>query len=508
MHQSINLIQHNHPLEPRQKRKKSWLRRIFKLIILLLAALFVISFALSSKAIFSQVTFGQALSKLPGVSQIRGALGYDDEIITGEDKDRINFLLLGIGGAGHDGGLLTDTIMLASVQLSTKRAVITSIPRDLYVKIPGNGYQRINNASAYGDLNNYPGGGSALMAKTIEETFGVPIHYYLRIDFVGFKKVIDTIGGVDIYITNGFTDNEYPTADYGYETVTFEQRTEHMDGERALVYARSRHGDNGEGSDFARSKRQQQIIFAVKQKLLNLKMLTKPKQLFNVLEEIDNHTQTNITAWNFPELIGLVGDIDVRAIDHYVIDDGPGGLVKPIMTDGGAFVLAPKTGDLSELQEFMQNIFVIENISDNNIGVIVANGTSIEGLATHIGAVLSSWGFSIDRLITSPQQDFEKTVIYDLTGGQQTEILKILKNRFDANVAQGDAPEFLNPLLYRYNNDGEQEKIPAEFLVIVGADQTQAIEAVEEWQEKQAMLESQAEEGGGNEEDDNRDDKL
>lgn len=489
MYNNINLAQGSIKQGRRPKKQKTFFQKLLKLALFILIAYFIISFFLSSKIIFSQETIGQAVGKLPVVSQIRSILGADD-MLGGRDEDRVNFLLMGIGGAGHDGALLTDTMMIASIKLSTNQASLISIPRDLLIKIPNNGWQRINHASAYGDLNDYPGGGSALAAKTVEDTFGIPIDYYLRIDFSGFRQVIDDVGGIDVYVERSFSDNQFPTDDYKVMPISFERGMEHMDGERALQFARSRHGDNGEGSDFARSKRQQKILFAVKNKVLNWKTLANPNRVYKIYNNVKKHIQTNIGAGQLPELVNLIKSVDFKTIEHHVIDDSPGGLLKSIITNDGAQVLVPKSGDLGELQDFVRNIFVVKEIMDEKVKLIIANGTTIEGLATYIGGTLTSWGFTVERLINSPQQDFEKTVIYDLSK-KRARALKILKKRLAANTA-GELPEFLKPLLYRTNARGEKEEIEADFLIVSGTDQQRAIKAIEEWQAEQAKLEAQA----------------
>jgi len=485
MYNNINLVQGTIEEKRRPKKKRTFLQKLVRSLLFILIAYFIISFFLSSKIIFSQETLGAAISKLPVISQLRSILGAND-VLSGKDENRLNLLIMGIGGTGHEGALLTDTMMLASVDLSTNQASLISIPRDLLVKIPNNGWQRINHASAYGDLNNYPGGGSALAAKTVEDTFGVPIDYYLRLDFSGFTSMIDDLGGIDVSVDRFFVDNQYPTEDYKVMTISFNQGIEHMDGQRALQFARSRHGDNGEGSDFARAKRQQKILFAVKDKILNWKTLANPNRVYNIYNNITKNIQTNIKPGQLSELMNLAKTIDFGAMEHYVIDDSPGGLLKSIITDDGAQILAPKSGDFEELRDFVKNIFVVKEIINQHVSVVIANGTTIEGLATFAGADLSSWGFTVERLINSPEQDFEKTVIYDLTGNQEN-ALKILKKRLAANTA-GELPEFLKPLLYRTNDQGEQEQVATDFLIVVGLDQQRSINALEEWQQEQAKL--------------------
>ncbi len=468
------------------EKKHGWFYKTLRLLVFCFVGLFVLTWILSSQAVFSKGSLGRTIGRLPIISQFRMILGDADEL-AGTNDDRINFLLMGIGGTGHDGALLTDTIIIGSLKLSTREAALISIPRDLLVKIPGNGYQRINNASAYGDVNNYPGGGSALAAETVSQVFGIPIHYWLRIDFTGFKKVIDELGGVDVEIDKTFTDSQYPTNDYEVQTITFEQGTEHMDGERALQYARSRHGNNGEGSDFARSRRQQKILLAAKNKLVSWKIFLNPNKLYKIFDAVKDNIQTNVATWEIPEIVNIAKDIDLKTVKNYVLDNAPGGLLKSTITEGGAFVLVPKSGDYGDFQYFAQNIFTLKQIAEKNIKTIVVNGTSIDGLATYMASGLESIGFVVERIANSPNQNFEKTVVYDLSGGQEDEALAFLKNKFNAHTSN-DLPEFLAPLQYRQNEQGAEEKIEATFMVVTGYDRQDDIEIINEWRAKQEAM--------------------
>lgn len=486
MEHEINLVPPAAKLTEIKEKKHGWFYRLARLAVFCFVGLFILTWILSSRAVFSKSPFGQTLGRLPVISQFRMILGDNDQL-TGVADDRINFLLMGIGGSGHDGALLTDTMMLVSVKLSTKEAAIISIPRDLLVKIPGNGYQRINNASAYGDVNNYPGGGSALAAETVAQVFGVPVHYWLRIDFTGFKKIIDELGGVDVEIEKSFSDSQYPTNDYQTQTITFEKGTEHMDGERALQYARSRHGNNGEGSDFARSRRQQKIILAIKNKLVSWKIFLNPNKAYKILGTVKNNIQTNVSTGELTGIMDIARDIDFKTVKNYVLDDAAGGLLKSTITESGAFVLVPKSGDYTDFQYFAQNIFVLKKIADKNIKTIVVNGTPVDGLGTYLASSLESSGFKVERIANSPNQNFEKTVIYDLSGGTETEALKFLKDKFNAHTST-ELPEFLTTLQYRQNEQGEQEKIAASFLVVAGYDRQDDIRIINEWRAKQEKM--------------------
>ena len=226
---------------------------------------------------------------------------------------------------------------------------------------------------------------------------------------------------------------------------------------------------------------------AVKNKILNWKTFINPNRIYSLYNNAQANTQTNIEAWQLPQIINLFKNLNFDKIERYILDDSPGGLLKSITTEDGADVLAPRSGDLAELQEFAQNIFLVNTIAKNNVRVIIANGTTIEGLATYSGSSLESWGFNVVRLVNSPRQDFEKTVIYSLVENNNQEALRILKNRMSANAAK-DVPEFLNPLLYQTNDLGEQKKVDSEFLIVVGLDQEKAINAIKEWTTEQARL--------------------
>lgn len=494
MYNNINLVySQKSKFQHSKRQKRSLPNKIIRLFLFILAAYFCISFILSFKVVFSQHAFNTAIGKLPVVNQIKNIFNAD-LLSDKEDDDRLNILLMGIGGVGHDGGYLTDTIILVSIKPSTHEAVMISIPRDLYIKIPGNGWQRINHASAYGELNNYSGGGSALTAKTVEETFNLKIDYWLRIDFSGFKQLIDDLGGIDVYVDRSFTDQQYPTQDFGVQTISFKQGLEHMNGERALQFTRSRHGNNGEGSDFARSKRQQKILLAVKDKVLSWGFLTSPSKIYKIYKNIDQHLQTNISLSETSQLLSLVKKVDFSNLQHYVIDDSPGGLLKPIITEDGAQVLVPKSGDLTELRDFVRDIFDIQQFSDQHISLIIVNGTSTDGLATFMSSVLGAWGFETKKLATAPHQDFEKTVIYNLKPDQHPIALKILKTRLKANVAN-KIPDFLTYLLPASqqinNNQLSNGQDGADFLIVLGADQQRAIKYILEWQAEQARIEAE-----------------
>jgi LCP family protein required for cell wall assembly len=180
-----------------------------------------------------------------------------------QGKDRVTILVMGIDARPDEAGYRTrtDTMILAMIDPATKRASMLSIPRDLYVEIPGKGLERVNSAYVYG--------GGPLAVQTIEYNLGIPIDYYVVVDFKVFITLVDEIDGIDLYVPKEINDPTYPDEYYGYDPFYMPAGMQHMDGETALKYARTRKGDN----DYERARRQQAVIMAIREKILTFKML-------------------------------------------------------------------------------------------------------------------------------------------------------------------------------------------------------------------------------------------
>lgn len=359
-----------------------------------------------------------------------------DKLLKGEREDRVNILILGIGGQGHNGPNLSDTIIIASIQPSVPKVALLSIPRDLYVPIPGHGWRKINDANALGEAQGR-GQGPILATETVSGVFDLPIHYYIRADFEGFRKAIDDLGGVDIYVERSFTDNSYPTDNDLTQTVSFRSGWQKMDGDAALKYARSRHGNNSEGSDFARGLRQQKVIEAVKNKIFSVSFILNPVKISAILEDLGGHIKTNLESWQMIKLAKLTKAAKGENIANKVLDNGTDG---PLFanTENGAYVLLPKRGDFSELQMITQGLLSTTNkklglpttinAPEPKITIEIQNGTKINGLAASFATEIEKNDFNIIHIGNASRQDYLQTAIYDLTGGQKIENLEKIKN--------------------------------------------------------------------------------
>ncbi len=348
------------------KRKKIW--RNFKILIFLLIFLSIFF----SQVVVSQNSFLGNLGKLSfweGV--VKMAIG-KDKILKGELSDRINILILGMGGAQHEGPYLTDSIILASIKPSSHQMALLSIPRDLYVPIPKYGWQRINFANALGAARSNDGG--ELASNVVSDILSVPVHYWVRADFQIFKELVDELGGIEIEVDNGFVDYEFPGLNYQPRTVSFDAGRQTMDGDRALQFARSRHGGNGENSDFARSKRQQKVLIAIANKVLDQNILIHPQKILSFYNILQNNISSNLDISQIIKMSRLASYTPLENIITQVIQIGPKGLLEQTIMDNGAYVLKTKTGNFKELAKLAKNIFLVETTEivpeiQNSLGI-------------------------------------------------------------------------------------------------------------------------------------------
>ncbi len=257
-------------MDPKIKRR--YIPRLTKVFILFAIVIFFLVIARSALSGFRFMT------QTGMTPDLLVRLAFDDGTTLKSSEGRTNVLILGIGGGTHAGADLTDTMMVISLDSAKKTVALISIPRDIWSDTLKD---KVNTAYHYGEEKK-KGGGLVLANVIVEDVVGLPIHYAIVIDFSGFKNVIDEIGGIDVAVTQAFTDSKYPidgkehdtcpddpTNSCLYEMVHFESGLQHMDGTRALKYVRSRHAEGEEGSDFARSRRQQEVMVALKNKLVH-----------------------------------------------------------------------------------------------------------------------------------------------------------------------------------------------------------------------------------------------
>lgn len=418
----------------------------------------------------SATPLGATLNDFSWLAGFKHLFTNADKLSTAEQRDSVNILLLGMGGEGHDGAYLTDTMIVVSFKTTTKQLAMVSIPRDLYVDMGSYGWRKINSANALGESNNYPGGGAAFSSQMVSQVIGQPIDYFIRVDFNGFKKLIDDLGGVDVNIENSFTDNQYPDYEYGYQTISFNKGIEHMNGERALQYARSRHGNNGQGSDFSRSRRQMNLLIAVKNKIMSAGTLLNPIKINDLYNNLTDNIDTNLNAFEALRLAQLGRNIKPEDIIHKVLDSSPDGLLYSYISDTGAYVLSPRGNDWTKIHEFFNNIFATTNIQDEASTVIIYNGTNITGLAAETSQTLTQAGYIVLATGNAPTRDWTRTIAYDLTEKNKNSSRDYLISSLGA-IIQDELPFELQEKLNQEPNL-QMNKQPVDFVIVIGNQNT------------------------------------
>ncbi len=464
----INLLQldaiTHDQLTPEQPKK------IFfpKAIIALVSVLFI---GFGASSVFS---YQQSQDTTSGISQIfhqvfsgplRTLTGGGEKKLNGESDDRVNILLLGIGGKKHDGPYLSDTIVIVSVKPSTKQVAFISIPRDLQVYMDGYGWRKINEADAFGESIN-PGYGPEFARQVISKTFDISLQYYVRVDFDGFEKIIDILDGVTVTVDKPFTDYTYPTENYKFQTISFKAGEQTMDGKTALTFVRSRHSMmNNEGSDFARSKRQQKILLAVKEKILNKKFILNPQKISEVLSTLQENMVTDMRAWEIVKFALLAPSVNQQTMLHFVFDNSPDNFLVD-STANGAYILQSKDGTFMEMQKKVKTIFESEQpllITESSVflkeqpTIRIQNGTRIEGLASKTARKLTDIGFSVGSFSNAKERNIQQTTLHDLTYGKKQESRIYLEKMFGVTA---------QPVQKKSDSSETQ----SDFLLILGGD--------------------------------------
>jgi anionic cell wall polymer biosynthesis LytR-Cps2A-Psr (LCP) family protein len=292
------------------------------------------------------------------VSPLKTALGLEkiDTV-----NDQVNIVILGIGGGTHDGPNLTDSIIVTNYNFATNTLSTVGIPRDVWDDTLRD---KINSAYAYGEAKQ-PGGGLKLAKAEIGAVVGLPVTYGVVISFDKFKQIIDYFGGVDIVVEHSFTDHEYPIdgkeddpcggdPNYAcrYETITFEKGPIHLDGTTALKFTRSRHAEGSEGSDFARSRRQQIVMAALKDKVMAILKKHDVKELTNMYNAINPLIERDISN----QEAAVIGRniVTKKNFTQNNIAIPRNYFTVPAISVYGTYTLTPPDNNFDELHQFIQ----------------------------------------------------------------------------------------------------------------------------------------------------------
>jgi len=381
------------------KKLKFYKKKWFKFSAIIFALLFVIGgvFSWKTGSVLTKISNGGILSSI-----IHNIPGVENEL-KGEKEGRINVALLGMRGENiPGGGLLADSIMVLSFDPINNKAAMVSIPRDLYVTVPGTqDKQKINAVHAYGEEKG-KGKGLEDMKTVLSEVTGLPIHYAASINFQGFKQLVDAIGGVDISLEQGFSEpmqfNEEHVCDpyvFTVPTGNFEIKTKRdkktgikkvtaryplctnpntecggnfslpagkqiLTGEQTLCYVRSRKTS----SDFERAKRQQQIMQLMKDKMLSIGTLTDFSKINGMLDSLGDNVRSDMELWEMQKFYEVYQKIPNPEIHQRVLEDSEEGLLYYPGESAAGYILLPRGDNYDKIQEMAKNIFTSSAQSD------------------------------------------------------------------------------------------------------------------------------------------------
>lgn len=365
------------------------------------------------------------------------------------DSETVTYLLLG-SDIRSGTSFRTDTMIIVALRPRLGQISLISIPRDLWVYIPAWGMQRINTAYLHGEFSRYPGGGPGLVKDTILYNLGIRIDHTALVDFNGFKRILDTLGGIEVPVACQFTDWRLidPNADQLNENNWFLDTigpgVVSMDGDMALWYARSRK----KSSDFDRGRRQQEVLRSIFTKFIRAKTITKIPQLY---EELNSSIRTDLSLAGILELAPFIFSLNNADIRSYYIRPP---LVFSWFTAQGGYVLSPNELALQAmLREAMSPSQ--RKLEIDPVRIEIRNGTNNPGWDVLANERLNYAGYQTS-LAASDQTNFATSLLYDFTPDQDA-------NQRSSLLAILALP---NTSLVSYPQPGA----PADYLLIIGSD--------------------------------------
>jgi LCP family protein required for cell wall assembly len=405
--------------------------------------------------------------------------------LKGEAQGRVNILLAGDSSddPDHPGSNLTDSIMIVSIDTKNHTGFMLSVPRDLWVNIPGlSGDQKINDANTVSNFNEpgYPSGGMGQLQQIVQTDLGIPVDYYALIDYTAFKDAVNAVGGVTINLQTGdprgLFDPNIDKADDG--PLKLPNGEINLDGQTALNLARARGDPCSCGgqvaygfsqSDYDRTEHQRQMLTALVQKTQTLGVAANPIKVSQLFNAFGSNIQTNLNlpdAVRLLQLTKLVGMNNFKSLEYS--DSGQNALLDDYTSPDGEEALAPAAGldDFSDIQQYFQQLTSNNPVVQESPTVVVLNGTNTDGLAAQESKTLKSDGFNVVG-VTDANNLYTNSMIIDLSNGKKPaskQLLQTLLSR-DTTVATSatgsqEADEAAN-----YN---------ADFVVVLGSgDSTQ-----------------------------------
>lgn len=412
----------------KSKKKRSWPKIILKTLgILLLLA--VLAFG---------VRFALDLAKLTGDKNPFALIGAFQRAPLKNENGRVNVLVAGNSAddTGHNGASLTDSIMVLSIDTKKKTSLMLSVPRDMWVKVPGHGHSKINAAYTYGGMDT--------LKDVIETNLDIPIHYTALVNYSAFKDAVDAVGGISITIKSDDPRGIYDSSlDWTSRTccalAKYPNGVVTLDGKKALNLARARgegYGSYGFNADFTRTENQRLMLLGIREKALKSSTLSNPLKISNLVSAIGQNVTTDLQLKEIQTLYSYVKEIDVAKIDSYNINTLKGEdetMLANYTSPDGQSSLIPTAGvdDYTEIAAQIKRIFTASPVAKEAAKVVVLNATETAGLARSQAAILAEKGMSIAAQGNSTVQP--ATTLIDVSKDKPN-TLAALKTKYKASV--------------------------------------------------------------------------
>jgi len=397
----------------------------------------------------------------------------DPTLLKGEGDGRVNILLLGKGGEGHEGPDLTDTLLIASIDPVAKETALLSIPRDLWVKSTAGGSSKVNSVYAnakYAVLNNYTtkqqtaeikqkaeDAGIKAIEGTLSNVLGIPLQYYVMVDFTAFKQAVDAVGGIDINVKKQLYDTNVAWENNKNPLIAA-VGMQHFDGKKALLYSRSRMGSAR--GDFDRTERQREVILALKDKVLSAGTFTNPVKINGLINAFGDHVATDFSLNEIMRVYELVKGVDATKVQSIGLADPPNDFVTTSNVSGQS-VVVPRAGTFvyGPIQSYIRNTLRDSFLKSENASVVVLNGTAKSGLAKIKADELKAYGYNVTTVGDAPTKTYTKTVLVDMTKG----VKKYTRNYLEKRLGVASTTTLPDPNI-----------VPgtADFVIIVGSNES------------------------------------
>lgn len=456
----------------KRKIKKKWSRRkkTWVVILFIFLAFFGVGGYYGSRIVgnIDKVFHGNIFSDARAL--------FGTTTLNGESSGRINILLAGDSSddPGHNGADLTDSILVASIDTKNHTAFLLSIPRDLWVYVPGlNSYQKINAANDVTNFSQagYPSGGMGQLQEIVETDLGIPIDYYALMDYGAFRDSVDAVGGITINIQSSDPHGLYDCSiDYsnGQHLVDLSNGEHSLDGEQALDLARARGDCPGSygfaNSDFQRTQDQREMFIAIAEKAKTLGIITNPSKISDLFNALGNNVQTNMSLSDVKALIQLTKSTNLANVKSYSFSSTLAGSTNPILTDytspTGQEAIIPTVGigDFSALTQYYDQLTSSNPVVKEGASVVILNGSDVVGLAAKEQTALEGKGLSVSS-IADASREYTGTMIVNNSDGADPNSLKLLQQLYPGTTVTTDTTPTEATEAQGYN---------ADFVVILG----------------------------------------